>query len=128
MKRINDLISEREKVAQWYNIILKLLMGLKFIVSPQTTNELVCYVIRIDERFNRDRTAEKLEAAGIPVRPYFLPIHLQPYMVERFGYQKGDYPITENLGNRSLALPFSGVMTEEQVKLVCASLEKCLCE
>jgi len=26
---------------------------------------------------------------GIPARPYFLPIHLQPYMVERFGYQSG---------------------------------------
>ena len=86
------------------------------------------YVIRINKRFNRDRTAEKLEAAGIPVRPYFLPIHLQPYMVDLFGYQKGDYPVTEDLGNRSLALPFSGVMTKDQVQLVCASLEKCLCD
>ena len=130
MKRINDLISEREKVAQWYNTHLKAINGIEIpFVSPQTTRmSWFVYVIRIDERFNRDRTAEKLEAAGIPVRPYFLPIHLQPYMVERFGYQKGDYPITEDLGNRSLALPFSGVMTEEQVQLVCASLEKCLCE
>jgi dTDP-4-amino-4,6-dideoxygalactose transaminase len=86
------------------------------------------YVIRIHDRFNRDRTAEKLEASGIPVRPYFLPIHLQPYMVERFGYQMGDYPVTEDLGTRSLALPFSGVMKEDQVQMVCTSLEKCLCE
>ena len=130
MKRIDDLISEREKVAQWYNTHLKAIDGIEIpFVSSQTSRmSWFVYVIRIDERFNRDRTAEKLEAAGIPVRPYFLPIHLQPYMVERFGYQKGDYPVTEDLGNRSLALPFSGVMTEDQVQLVCASLEKCLCE
>jgi dTDP-4-amino-4,6-dideoxygalactose transaminase len=130
MKRIDDLISEREKVAKWYNAHLKAVDGIEipFISSETTRMSWFVYVIRIDERFNRDRTAEKLEAAGIPVRPYFLPIHLQPYMVDRFGYQKGDYPITEDLGNRSLALPFSGVMTEDQVQLVCASLEKCLSE
>jgi len=129
MKRINKLIDEREKVAQWYNTHLKAVDGIEIpFVSAQTTRmSWFVYVIRINEQYNRDRTAEKLETAGIPVRPYFLPIHLQPYMVERFGYQKGDYPITEDLGNRSLALPFSGVMTEKQVQLVCASLEKCLC-
>ena len=129
MKRIDYLINEREKVAQWYNTCLKGIDGIEIpFVSAQTTRmSWFVYVIRINQRYNRDRTAEKLEAAGIPVRPYFLPIHLQPYMAERFGYQTGDFPITEDLGNRSLALPFSGVMTEDQVKLVCASLEKCLC-
>jgi perosamine synthetase len=49
-------------------------------------------------------------------------------MVERFGFKEGDFPITEDLGNRSLALPFSGVMTEDQVKLVCTKLKECLSE
>jgi dTDP-4-amino-4,6-dideoxygalactose transaminase len=47
-------------------------------------------------------------------------------MVERFSYRPGDYPITEDLGQRGLALPFSGVMTEEQVELVCSTLEAVL--
>jgi len=129
MQRIDDLITKREFVAQWYNTYLKEIDGIEIpYISPDTTRmSWFVYVIRIDLRYNRDRTAERLEAAGIPVRPYFLPIHLQPYMVERFGFENGDFPITEDLGKRSLALPFSGVMTEEQVKLVCAKLEKCLC-
>jgi len=45
-------------------------------------------------------------------------------MVERFGYQPGDYPVTEDLGRRGLALPFSGVMTEEQVDLVCRTMQE----
>jgi dTDP-4-amino-4,6-dideoxygalactose transaminase len=65
-------------------------------------------------------------AAGIPGRPYFMPIHLQPYMAERFGGQMGDFPVTEDLGERGLALPFSGMMSEEQVELVCSELEKAL--
>ena len=80
------------------------------------------YVIRFDKKINRDEMAKKLDARGIPVRPYFLPIHLQPYIVEKFGYKEGDYPVTEDLGQRGLAIPFSGVMTEEQVDYVCEIL------
>jgi len=81
------------------------------------------YVIRINRGIDRAALAQRLAERGIPVRPYFLPIHLQPYMVERFGYQPGDFPVTEDLGARGLALPFSGVMTEEQVDLVCRTLQ-----
>jgi dTDP-4-amino-4,6-dideoxygalactose transaminase len=56
-------------------------------------------------------------------QPYFLPIHLQPYMVE-FQLPNGDFPATEDLGRRGLALPFSGVMTEEQVEMVCLALRQ----
>jgi dTDP-4-amino-4,6-dideoxygalactose transaminase len=49
-------------------------------------------------------------------------------MVKQFGYHEGDYPVTEDLGKRGLALPFSGVMTEEQVDLVCQTLRQCLAD
>ncbi len=65
---------------------------------------------------------QTLEQKGIPSRAYFEPIHLQPYMVDIHGYQEGDFPITEDLGKRSLALPFSGVMTRDQVELVGSAL------
>jgi perosamine synthetase len=130
MQRIEDLINKRETVALWYNNHLGEIIGVEIpYVSPDTTRmSWFVYVIRIGQQYNRDRTASKLDDAGIPVRPYFLPIHLQPYMVEQFGFKEGDFPITEDLGNRSLALPFSGVMTEDQVKLVCAKLKECLSE
>jgi dTDP-4-amino-4,6-dideoxygalactose transaminase len=47
-------------------------------------------------------------------------------MVDKFAYQLGDYPVTEDLGRRGLALPFSGKMTEEQVDLVCRVLAQCV--
>ena len=63
---------------------------------------------------------------GFPARPYFVPIHLQPYMVERFGYRAEDFPVTADLGRRSLAVPFSSVMSEAQVEQVCLALHKAL--
>jgi dTDP-4-amino-4,6-dideoxygalactose transaminase len=84
------------------------------------------YVVRFEAGIDRDLLARRLEERGVPVRPYFLPIHLQPYMRERFGYREGDFPVTEDLGRKGLALPFSGVMTEEQVESVCQAVRDAL--
>jgi dTDP-4-amino-4,6-dideoxygalactose transaminase len=45
-------------------------------------------------------------------------------MVARFGYRPGDFPVTEDLGKRSLAIPFSGVLTEDQVDQVCGIIQE----
>jgi dTDP-4-amino-4,6-dideoxygalactose transaminase len=128
MNRIDGLITNRQKVAERYNQRLSQIDGVEIpYISPSTSRmSWFVYVIRFEESINRDRTAANLEQAGIPVRPYFLPIHLQPYMVERFGYMEGDFPITEDLGRRGLALPFSSSMTETQVDIVCEKVADCL--
>lgn len=124
MTRLDSILSKREQVAAWYEARLSEIPGVEtpFIESFTTRMSWFVYVIRFDKKINRDEMAKKLDARGIPVRPYFLPIHLQPYIVEKFGYKEGDYPVTEDLGKRGLAIPFSGVMTEDQVNTVCEIL------
>jgi dTDP-4-amino-4,6-dideoxygalactose transaminase len=128
MTRIEELLTRREQVARWYMERLAEIPTVELpYVAPQTTrSSWFVFVIRLAPGIQREEIARKLEERGIPVRPYFLPIHLQPYLVERFGYRQGDYPITEDLGARGLALPFSGVMTEEQVEMVCRTLQSVL--
>ena len=126
--RLDELLDKRQRVANWY---AERLAEIPLIETPQVKDDTTrmswfVYVIRLAAEVDRDELIGKLAAKGIPARPYFAPIHLQPFMVERFGYQPGDFPVTEDLGNRSLALPFSGVMTEEQVDLVCSTLRDVL--
>ena len=124
MTRLEELLQKREQVAGWYAERLAEIPGVEPPrVLPTTTRaSWFVYVVRFIEGIDRDDVAKALGKRGVPARPYFLPIHLQPYMVERFGYQEGDFPITENLGQRGLALPFSGVMSEDQVEYVCQQL------
>jgi dTDP-4-amino-4,6-dideoxygalactose transaminase len=119
--RLDEMLTKRETVAGWYSQCLGNIpeLELPFIEANTTRMSWFVYVIRVQPGIDRDALARRLEARGVPVRPYFLPIHLQPYMVERFGYREGDFPVTEDLGRRGLAVPFSGVMTEEQVEYVC---------
>jgi dTDP-4-amino-4,6-dideoxygalactose transaminase len=122
--RIEEMLARRAQVAQWYN---ERLADVRWIerphIAPATTRmSWFVYVIRVRPPLERDEVMRKLGEAGVPCRPYFTPIHLQPFYRQRFGYGRGDFPVTERLGDVSLALPFSGVMTEEQVDTVCRQL------
>jgi perosamine synthetase len=124
MGRLDEMIERRLRIAVWYNERIAEIPGIEApFIAPSTTRvSWFVYVVRFKPGLDRDNVAQALEQQGIPSRPYFIPIHLQPYMAERFGYQPGDFPATEDLGRRSLALPFSGVMTESQVARVCQVL------
>ncbi len=126
LQRIEALLSKRERVAQWYNAHLANheLIETPSIAPTTTRMSWFVYVVRVRRPLARDDVMRALAARGIPSRPYFTPIHLQPFYVERFGYRRGDFPITEALGDTSLALPFSGVMLEEEVTHVCHELEQ----
>lgn len=121
LARLDELLAKRDRVANWYQEHLSSVDGVSppEIVDTTTRTSWFVYVIRLEAGIERDKLVQHLEARGVPVRPYFAPIHLQPYMQAMFGYRPGDYPVTENLGNRSLALPFSGMMTEAEVAGVC---------
>jgi dTDP-4-amino-4,6-dideoxygalactose transaminase len=124
MSRLDELLEKRARVAAWYDARLAEIPGVERPQVVKSTSRMswFVYVIRFAPQIDRDAVAARLKSAGIPCRPYFVPIHLQPYMAERFGYCEGDFPITEDLGRRGLAIPFSGVMTEEQVETVCDAL------
>ncbi|HEU5099340.1 MAG TPA: DegT/DnrJ/EryC1/StrS family aminotransferase [Roseiflexaceae bacterium] len=126
IQRIEEILAKRAQVADWYN---ERLSEAELIERPQigastTRMSWFVYVVRIKAPAGRDSVMRQLAEAGIPSRPYFTPIHLQPFYHETFGYQRGDFPFTERLGDVSLALPFSGVMTPAQVDYVCEHLHR----
>lgn len=124
LARCEELLARRVRVAGWYDERLKAFDWVERpIVAPQTTHmSWFVYVIRVRPPFTRDALMRRLEEVGIASRQYFAPIHLQPFYRERFGYERGHLSVTEHLGDVSLALPFSGVMTEDQVERVCRAI------
>ena len=126
MSRIDELIRSRQRVSDWYREELADIDAIELPHTAATTtrDSWFVYVIRLKEAERRNEVSSKLKALGIPVRPYFSPIHLQPYMQERFGYEPGRFPVTEDLGRRGLAIPFSGKMTREQVAQVGSALRQ----
>jgi len=82
-------------------------------------------LVRLDPAIDRTRVMEALGAVGIPSRPYFSPLHLQPAFAD-LGYRAGDFPVTERVAASTLALPFSPRLTDAEVSRVGETLVKVL--
>jgi perosamine synthetase len=126
LARLDAILDRRNRVAAWYN---ERLAGRDDVHTPQvapatTRMSWFVYVVRLDPAINREDVLAALEGDGVPARPYFVPIHLQPLYRERFGYRPGDFPVTEQVARTTLALPFFTDMTEDQVDYVCGCLER----
>jgi len=130
LDRIDDMLARRARVAAWYSERLRDTERVQVPAVAQATSRMswFVYVIRFDSMTDRTMAMDALAERGIPSRPYFTPIHLQPFYIEKFGYRRGDFPVAEALGDTSLALPFSSVMTEDQVDCVCDALTAVLSE
>jgi perosamine synthetase len=130
MHRLEEILEGRRRVAHHY---MDRLMTSRFVTLPTLTTDDVMswfvFVVRLGDLFapgDRDAVMNMLREQGIGCNNYFPPIHLQPYMVEKFGYKTGDFPVCEYVSARTLALPFFSRMTGKQVERVCTVLEKTL--
>jgi dTDP-4-amino-4,6-dideoxygalactose transaminase len=129
IRRLDALLAQRARVAAAYDERLE---GIEEVERPSrvaTTTKIgwFVYVIRLAAGTDRDAIVAALAAEGVPSRPYFPPIHLQPFYRERFGYREGDFPVTEAIARTTLALPFHGQMTDEEVDIVASAIERALC-
>lgn len=128
MDRIDEIIKKRQKAADMYNERLSGIEGLSLpYVAPEVTAmSWFVYVVRLDRNIDRDRVMNYLKNNGVGCRPYFTPIHVQPYMVEMFGYREEDYPHTSDAGRRCMALPFYNNISSDEVQYVAEKLEEAI--
>ena len=124
MRRLDDLLERRNEVAKEYENQLKNIEGVSQINIVPTTTRMswFVYAVRFDEKIDRNKVLDLMARRGIPARPYFTPIHLQPFYRQKFGYKPGDFPNAEKAGESILALPFYASMKPEEVEVVCENL------
>ena len=130
LKRLDSFIIKRRQVAQWYNQLLADEDRVIVPVEPSGCSvSWFVYVIRLCDDFDvtqRDKILGHLRENGIGCNNYFTPIHLQPYIAKQLNCREGDFPITEKVAQRTIALPFCNNISRQQAKTVCAVLKAAL--
>ena len=130
LSRIDEIKAKRRQVAKWYQ---EMLAGDERLIVPAEQDgceiNWFVFVVRLTESFTpaqRDRILQGMTEQGIQVSNYFPPVHLQPFMVEKFGYRKGDFPVAESVSERTIALPFYNNLAKDEVAFVCSKLKEIL--
>lgn len=139
LSRLDEILARRAVVAERYTeIILERVPQVSppAPAAPNTRTSWFVYVVRLHDEFSRqdrDAVLHDLQSGGIGCRNYFSPIHLQPFYRQRFGFAPGDFPISERVSERTIALPFFGSLTDRDILTVCDALansisrRKCMC-
>jgi perosamine synthetase len=128
MERLDEILEKRAKVAEMYNQKFAEIEAVQIPYVSTNTSKMswFVYVIRLADGINREKVMDYLNREGVQCKPYFTPIHLQPFYVDMFGYKKGDFPITEDVSSRTIALPFFTNLQEEQIDYVVQKLKEAI--
>jgi perosamine synthetase len=130
MKRLGAILETREAVAMRYANEFQAIP--EVIVPPlKIEGGRLCwfvFVVRLAARFtraDRDSICDQLTARGIGCGRYFAPLHLQPLFAQ-YANSLDDLAVTEQVADRTLALPFFNNLTDEQISEVCRSLSEAI--
>jgi len=125
MKRIDEFLERRERVARFYTEQLEKFDWVRPpVVKAHVRMSWFVYVVTLADGLRRDEVMQRIEAEGIPVRGYFSPVHLQPYIQELFPVHDGGLPVTESVARRTIALPFHNNLSESEIQQVVMTLGK----
>lgn len=103
LRHLDTWTSERQEIASWYDEILA---GKGDLILPSIAKDCThvyhLYVVRTSKR---DELQSYLNSKGIGTLIHYpIPPHLQK-AYEHLGYNKGDFPLTEELAASCLSLP-----------------------
>jgi dTDP-4-amino-4,6-dideoxygalactose transaminase len=97
--------------------------------EPETIHARHLYTLCIDPasvKLNRDTFMDRLHRLNIGVGVHFIGVHLQPYYAQRFGYRPQDFPNATWISERTISLPLSARLRDEDVEDVIRGVSQTL--
>ncbi len=125
LKHLDNWTEGRRRVAKKYNELLSDIEQIKLPKEMDYAKHVYhLFVIQVkgNNLENRSEKRNALQkflgeneiASGLH---YPIPLHLQPCFSD-LGYNKGDFPVTEELAEQGLSLPMFPELTDEQIQYV----------
>jgi UDP-4-amino-4-deoxy-L-arabinose-oxoglutarate aminotransferase len=118
LPRLAEQLERRERICRRYERAFAGIDGLDFprVVSGSRSGRHL-FTIWVP-RGKRDDTLLALQEKQIGVAVNYRPVHLLSYYRERFGHEPGEFPVAEDIGNRTVTLPLYTGMSDGQVQTV----------
>jgi perosamine synthetase len=128
LRRLQEMLVARTRVADLYRQALAGIEGLQLPCEDRAgdVRGWFVFVVQLPRGVERDTVVRQLGEIGIQSKPYLPAIHLMSFYRERFGHRPGEFPVCEDVAERSLALPFFPGLGETRVERVAGALKSLL--
>ena len=120
LKKLDKLITMRRKNTAYLS---KRLSNVNRVELPNPPNGYFhvyqMYTIKVKNGEEaRNRLKNYLAEKGVMTKVYFFPVHLKGFYRNKFGFQGGELPITEELSKQVLTLPMYASLTTDEMNLI----------
>lgn len=113
-------LKKREKIAKKYDKAFSdLPIETPKMPKGNSRSSRYLYIIRLNlEKLNLDRSKfrQEMYSRNIGTGIHYTALHLHTLYREKYGYKKGDFPIAEDIGNKTVSIPLSSALTEYDVE------------
>lgn len=124
--RLGETISKRRLIGKWYRDRLGDLEELD-LAPPETDlglNDYWVFGVVLNEysELSRPQLVDRMLSAGIETRPFFHPLHRQPFLSDSRHIQASSLKATEFIGSRGFYLPNGLAISESTIDKICSTL------
>jgi dTDP-4-amino-4,6-dideoxygalactose transaminase len=128
--RLEDNRNKREILDRLYRHHLQDTEGLDLLEEPRPGERSGhhLFTILVPRTVARDRVLARLQAEGIGCAVNYRAVHNLSYIKKTFGFKPSDFPVADDIGNRTISLPLYPKLSERNVERVCRSLKRILSE
>ena len=130
LKRIENYYKRRKEIWQRYD---EAFCNLPLDTPPPPEENtrhayhLYTILLRLEElNTDRDTIQQVLFEEKIGTGIHFISLHLHPYYQKTFGFKKDDFPNAAYVSERTISLPFSANLSDEDVDDVITTVTKVL--
>ncbi len=117
LTRIEELWERREQIARQYEITFRQ-NGVDFpITLPGVKHARHLFTIWAPAG-KRDDWLAKLQERNVGVVVNYRAVHLRAYYRQRYGFSGGEFPVAEEIGERTLSIPLYPRLSEAEVSYV----------
>ena len=121
LKKAETFQQRRAEIAAQYTQGLADLPLRTPYLHPDSSHAWHLYVIQLQlEHLTIDRNTfiERMNDAGIGTSVHFIPLHLQQYWRDRYGFKPEDFPVALDVYQRAVSLPIYPCMSDGDVARV----------
>ena len=132
LRKLPNFIKRRREIAVLYDQALSSVSE----VEPLTVRDNILhayhlYVVKVDfskARGGRIAFFRLMQARGVRANVHYIPVHLHPFYVKKFGTGSGLCPVAEEEYEKIVSLPIYPAMTNDDVDKVVSAFEETLVE
>ncbi len=120
LPRVEKYWERRKEIWERYNEAFKDLPV--FIPAPipngvKHSYHLYTLLLDIDKlNITRDEFLYEMAKRNIGVGVHYIALHLQPYYQQKYGYKQGDFPNADWISDRTVSIPLSAKLTDNDVQ------------